>query len=870
MPGRVDYGKLLAGLGSSQFQKLRTVQQATLVEYAQNHTETADLAVELPTGAGKSLIALLVGEAWRREGKRIAILTGNKTLARQMEQEASDLNLTPVLMEGRGVDIPPRAKRQYQRGQGIAIMNYWVYFNQNPVIDPADLLFMDDAHLAEHCLHSLYSVAIDRHKHSSLYDSLVSEIVNRFPEYTVLRDALDDNSPHRSPTELMSFLDQVAISDRFAEIVDASPELANDVDLKFRWRRLRNQINEANLYLSTQTIWLRPYVYPLTTNEHYSQPEQRIYMSATIGDPADLARRLGTHPIEKLKLDRLGVNVTQGRRFIVMNRIEEEDIPERLAVAIYAALSVHPKSVWLCSSVAEAEHFKDVVSAWLNSNKLVGHPTWVLSSLGDEIDEFKNAEKGHLFVGGRFDGMDFKASECRLVVLATLPRAINSQEEFFIAYLRDAGFMLRRLNHRIIQALGRCNRGEDDFGVYVLADRRFATHFGRESHRQGIPTNIMAEIDFAENSTELSVDALEKQLVSFLRGEFHDFDSELNACLKDVDEIEESADMASSATAVDEIAGWAALFHSQNYDRAADRFEAAADAASQSELRELSGFLRLTEAKARFLAGMRGNTIAEHTAIETFRRAVDCGANSAWFNRLRSSLNRHLTTPQSTDATTIDYPLQVVHAFDELLEQVGPRGHRFDKWCAKTTDCLTSGSHKEFQSGLERLGGVLGFTASLPDYGAATDCRWRGIFGNLTEVVTFEAKIENEPATEITPTAVGQAHNQLSRAVNEYGRFGYTVRGTIVTHLDTINASAESSLSGIRIIKKSAVMEVWNRVKQIISEYRDGWDLEHVPTRRAAADRVISKLPPGGWLIKALDKSSVWIDSSDLLEQWPS
>lgn len=177
MAGKVNYEQLLTEFGPSQFESLRPAQQNALEHYAERHTETADLAIELPTGAGKSLIALLIAEAWRREGKRVAILTGNKTLARQMRQEATDLGLTPILMEGRGVDIPPRAKRQYQRSRGIAIMNYWVYFNQNPVIDPADLLFMDDAHLAEHCLHSLYSISIDRYKHSPLYDSLVSELV---------------------------------------------------------------------------------------------------------------------------------------------------------------------------------------------------------------------------------------------------------------------------------------------------------------------------------------------------------------------------------------------------------------------------------------------------------------------------------------------------------------------------------------------------------------------------------------------------------------------------------------------------------------------------------------------------------------------
>ena len=107
-----------------------------------------------------------------------------------MQQEAEALNIPSVLMEGRRVDIPAVDIRAYQRAQKIAIMNYWVYFNQNPAIDPADLLVMDDAHLAEHCLHSLFSVQIGRHSHEALFKTIVSEVQERFPEYSVLSDAL--------------------------------------------------------------------------------------------------------------------------------------------------------------------------------------------------------------------------------------------------------------------------------------------------------------------------------------------------------------------------------------------------------------------------------------------------------------------------------------------------------------------------------------------------------------------------------------------------------------------------------------------------------------------------------------------------------
>lgn len=128
----------------------------------------------MPTGAGKSLIALLICEAWRREGATVAVLTGNKALARQMESEGQRLGVPVVRFEGEGGSIPLSARRRYRRAEAIAVMNYWVMFNQNPVIDSADLLVIDDAHLAEGALDSLYSAEIDRHDHPALFWSLTA------------------------------------------------------------------------------------------------------------------------------------------------------------------------------------------------------------------------------------------------------------------------------------------------------------------------------------------------------------------------------------------------------------------------------------------------------------------------------------------------------------------------------------------------------------------------------------------------------------------------------------------------------------------------------------------------------------------------
>ena len=865
MPNSTDFDAFLRSFQSGKFQGLRGAQAFVLDQY-NNFLGANDVGVELPTGAGKTLIALLVAELWRRDYRKVAILSANKTLARQMVSEATALGVPAVLMEGAGRDIPGVDKRAYQRAQSIAVMNYWVYFNQNPVIDPADLLVMDDAHLAEHCLHSLYSVEIDKHRHSALFESLMAELGVRYPEYGVIADALAQDTPSISPAELLSFLDHVAVAGRIREIIDSSPALQSDTDLRFRWTRLRQRLNEANIYVSLKSLWIRPYVYPLIANDHYRNVQQRLYVSATIGDTGDLSRRLGTSPIEKIPVLPEHAQQTYGRRLIVMNRIEDADIPERLQLVILAALRVHAKSVWLCASQAEATRVREVVLKWLNANGLVGHPSWILTSLGGEIDDFKRAPQGHLIVGGRFDGMDFSAEECRLVVVKTLPRAVNIQEEFISAYLRDSGFMRRRLNQRIVQALGRCNRAEDDYGVYVLADKRFATHFGRESNRQGIPGNMIAEIDMAQDHAEIEQTDLVAGVDRFLRGDFLNFDEDYRRYREQVPD-EEPVPQAPDTSAY-EVSGWSALFGSQNYSVAADRFEAAWERTRAANVVEMGAFHGWNHAKALHLQSLLGDMNAGERALQALDAAVARGGGSSWFNRLRASLNRARQEPPTAVQAGADYATVLIRAFDDQLERLGTRGNRFERYCQSVTDGLHADTHDRFCETLEKLGGLLGYAASRPRYQAAPDCRWRGVFGNRRELVTFEAKVEQVARVSVVPADVGQAHNQLARAEGEYGAQGYVIRGVIVTHLDAIDDAAEAAAGAIRIVARSTVLDLWNRVRLLFGLYRDHWSLDDVRMRTGAIARIQDRIPRTGWLQRALDHQERFVGSEQLLLEW--
>lgn len=684
------------------------------------------------------------------------------------------------------------------------------------------LVVMDDAHLAEHCLHSLCSLEINRFEHSSLFAKLVLELSNRFPEYGSLQDARDPSVPSTASTELLSFLDQAQVVSLVRDVIDASSEAQTDQDLKYRWGRMRDRLYETNVYVNANTVWMRPYIYPLNAIDHYSQAAQRLYMSATVGEPGDLSRRLGTKPISKMSIPPEYSDVTSGRRFIVVDTSGEKDISSRLAAAIVAALRLSPKSLWLCSSDSEARQLQAIVSGWLPKNGFTDHPTWRLSPLGDEIDQFKAAKSGHLFVAGRFDGMDFKADECRLVVLTTLPRAINAQEEFVSAYLRDSGFMRRRLNQRIIQALGRCNRAADDYGVYVLADRRFATHLGRDQNLQGFPANMVAEIDMALDGAEDNETALVDKISRFLKGDFTGYDRELADYRAGVHRREAVATSPADTTK-HEVLGWTSLFHSKNYRVASEQFEKCWDVALAANEHEICALYGWQWAKALYLRSLQQETGMREKALGVLDRSINRGGASSWFNRLRSSLNRERGNAAQRISLGEDYVEAVFRAFDEYLDIHGASGKRFHKAISQLSARLRSSAHDGYSKGLEDLGGLLGFGATRPTYNAATDCRWRGVFGSTREVFTFEAKIEHLASSEITASFVGQAHNQLSRAQNEFGGLGYAVRGAIVTPLTEIASDAVASIGPIKVIDSAAMADLADLVIAILSQYHDRW-----------------------------------------------
>src|SRR3954454_22109321 len=100
-----------------------------------------------------------------------------------MEAHADLFGVPVSRLEGSRDQIPSPTVRVINRCQAIGVMNYWVYFNQNPVLDVADLVVLDDVHLADGALRSLFSVEITRWDHPALFQRLADVLADALPGY---------------------------------------------------------------------------------------------------------------------------------------------------------------------------------------------------------------------------------------------------------------------------------------------------------------------------------------------------------------------------------------------------------------------------------------------------------------------------------------------------------------------------------------------------------------------------------------------------------------------------------------------------------------------------------------------------------------
>lgn len=153
---------LFRSLSRRKFPTEMPHQRAIIERYVDNSLSSKDVALQLPTGSGKTLVGALIGE-WRRRrfNERVVFLCPTRQLVNQtVEQCREKYGLDVLGFTGSKKNYDPSAIAEYRQGRKIAVTTYQSLFNINPFFNDADTLIIDDAHAAENYISKMWSLEL--------------------------------------------------------------------------------------------------------------------------------------------------------------------------------------------------------------------------------------------------------------------------------------------------------------------------------------------------------------------------------------------------------------------------------------------------------------------------------------------------------------------------------------------------------------------------------------------------------------------------------------------------------------------------------------------------------------------------------------
>jgi hypothetical protein len=741
-----DPVKLFRSLPLRKIETENPHQQQVLLNYANELTVEKDLAIQLPTGSGKTLVGLMISE-WRRRkfSERIVYLCPTKQLVHQTVRQANEMyGLDVKGFVGSHREFNHADVASYRNGGCIAITTYSAVFNSNPFFDDAHVLVLDDAHTVENYVAKNWSLELSSNdkKQRGVFGLLAKVIGTQVSRYdlAMLEDRVKPDIS-RGWLTLLPIDKVLSIQDEVSEILD---EHADDAQIQFVWKLLRSHLSSCNVFLAPGQILIRPYVPPTWSSKAFCNPKQRIYLSATLGDGGDLERLTGRRSIKRVKapagLEAHGV----GRRFFIFptNSLDDSGASELISKLMKAT----PRAVFLTTSGSRA----DTIKKWITES--VGHSIFTSDDIETSKATFASTDQAVAVLAGRFDGIDFPKDESRLLLIDDVPAMVNLQEQFISKELGATALLRDRVKTRVLQAIGRCTRSFVDTSAVVVTGSKLRDYLMDADLTRELHPELQAEIDFgAYQSTDAESEELLQNFDSFLA-----LDKDWQSANSDI------ANQAAAMTQVlpsylpqlqncvrHEILFSEAMWR-EDYAEAYDQAVQVLNLLTDSQLRGLRSFWSYQAGMAALLESKLSPRYLQF-AKDQFAKASKA-SDISWLSSLRRLSDEAETTPEINQ----DDNFQVSQVSRNFANFGVANNTKFNKAVMGVQTGLADLS--VFEDSQVALGNLLGFTSDNSDDTAAPDPWWTA---RLLGIV-FEDYAEAKDTSTLSPTKAKQAMGHVN------------------------------------------------------------------------------------------------------------
>ncbi|WP_281486633.1 DEAD/DEAH box helicase family protein [Lysinibacillus sphaericus] len=720
-------------------------QSKMIDSYMKEGYNSANVALELPTGAGKTLIGLLIGEFRRRKnGEKILYVCPNNQLVNQVVDKANNLyGIKAVAFTGKVKDYSPKDKSAFNRAEVIGVTNYSSLFINGTFFEDPNVIIFDDAHGAENYIASQWSLVIDKSEHNTIFNALV-ECIKSELDYTQYSYIKGDNL---SQEVWIDKLSNIKFHNKIPEIIDLLNAKATYKNkLIYSWDNIKFNLQACNMFLSKDKIAIRPYIPPTMTHSPFRKATQRIYMSATLGISGELERTIGVSKIKRLPMVDDWNEKSIGRRYFVFPNASftSKEVRE-LFVEMNKEL---PRSLLLVQDNKAVERFVEAVKKDTALN------IYTINDLNADFSNFTQDDNAIAILANRYDGIDLEGDKCNLLFISQLPNGTGLQESFLSERLAASLLFEERIRTKLIQAIGRCTRSNTDYAIVCIMGDQLLKVLTARKKIEKFPPELRAELEFgytySENLSNFDNILLSMRALIDRTDDWDDAEDEILALrdkFKEENVKDTNSEMLGKAAEL-EVEFQYALWR-EDYFEALEKVDLILTILNGEALIGYKSFWNYVAGYTSYLIYKKGECDYFNVMERYFDKASKNSFNITWFKKV-------IPTKEKSVENSIDNGLMDI--IERLEEQIFKDGFKSNIKFEKKVDRILAGLHSDngttFENAFMELGILLGYESGNSDGHTSPDPWWTI---NNDYCVVSESKIYTGKEPKIKTNDVRQA-----------------------------------------------------------------------------------------------------------------
>ena len=768
----------------------RGQQQDVLRDYAEVQ-DRPDIALELPTGTGKTTVGLVIGE-WRRRRNRkpVAYLTVTNQLAHQVMAEAEALGIATADLTGGRATRNQSEVGRYKTGDAIGVASYSNLSNINPVIQRSDLLILDDAHGGEESAAEMWTVEVSRAREDELYLSAKAALT---PAISPSQWRLLGNK-NRPNVVMAAVASHPEVLPPLMEAFDQASESLT----RWAWGQIRDHLAACLFLVSKDQITIRPLIPPTWSHAPFAESGQRLFMSATIGGVADLQRAYGIARPATLK----AAHAPSGRRFVFVPELHA-DYEEAVQSVGEIWDQLEPKRALL---LAPSHAASDAAFESVSAHCATEPQRLTADDIADSMVPFTSRGNAMLTLAGRYDGIDLPDDSCRLALMVGSPVAVSDLERHLADSWGLKPVLRNKERVRLMQGLGRCTRSASDYSFVIWMRPSLVDASTDEILLGGLPKDLRAEIIFGrDQSAKIAED--QPGFVELITDMMASADLREAATGVIRTRQESLTDpqfpgMEQLGDSVGHELSFARALWSGNFEVALVSAQTVIDTVTDTELAGYRGLWGLLAANAALYGGN------QTAALDLMKRALGCGVNTGF-------LSEQVRTFPEAQPEDQGHPTNAEGVLKNIA-RLGWTALTFSRTCSEMLERLGGNEATTFHMGLEELGNLLGASSVRSTASGVPDVVWTFDDGTC---LTFEAKTE-KTSPKLAKREVQQAVGHVNWATNELGVEPERTTPVAVTTASELQGDAVPHVGDLRVVDPEDLRQLGQQAVEAVSRIR--------------------------------------------------